>query len=150
MEPCKSLRGTLRDVAALPPDRLPPAVRDHLMSCSDCARALAAARLARGLLSTVAAAPEPPQDFARRVLAVLPAHPARRPAEPGLWRTAWGLVPVFAATAAALLILFQASAPPVAAGLVPTANLSAGERLVLEEHPPDPDLVLAAVMEEAE
>jgi len=59
-------------------------------------------------------------------------------------------VPVFAATAAALLILFQASTPPVAAGLVPTANLSAGERLVLEERPPDPDLVLAAVMEEAE
>jgi hypothetical protein len=70
--------------------------------------------------------------------------------ESAVWRPAWGLLPVFAATAAALLILFQASAPPVAAGLVPTANLSLGERLVLEERAPDPDLVLAAVMEEAE
>lgn len=150
MGACKPIRRTLRDIAALPPDRLPSSVRDHLTSCADCARALAAARLARGFVSVVTATPEPPDEFARRVLAALPPHPARRPAEPAVWRPAWGLVPVFAATAAALLILFQVSAPPVAAELIPTANLSLGERLVLEERPPDPDLVLAAVMEEAE
>ena len=150
MDSCKALRRTLRDIAALPADRLPPWVRDHLTRCSGCARALAAARLTQGLLSTVAAGPEPPQEFAQRVLAALPARPARRPAEPGLWRPAWGLVPAFAATVAGLLVLFQASASPVTGGLVPTANLSAGERLVLEERPPDQDLLLAAVMEETE
>jgi hypothetical protein len=150
MKSCKPIRRSLTDVAALPADRLPPSVRDHLTRCSDCARALAAARLARGLVSVVTAAPEPPQEFARRVLAALPARPARRPTEQGLWRTAWGLVPAFAATAAGLFVLFQASASPVAGGLVPTANLSVGERLVLEERPPDPDSVLAAVMEGAE
>jgi hypothetical protein len=98
----------------------------------------------------VTAAPEPPHDFAQRVLAALPARAARRAPEPEVWRPAWGLVPAFAAAAAALLILFQASASPVAVGLVPTASLSAAERLVLEERPPDADWVLTAVMEEAE
>jgi hypothetical protein len=150
MESCKPIRRSLTDVAALPADRLPPSVRDHLTRCSGCARALAAVRLARGLLSIVAVTPEPPDEFARRVLAALPARPARRPTEPGLWRTAWGLVPAFAATAAGLFLLLQASTSPVAGGLVPTANLSVSERLVLDERPPDPDSVLAAVMEGTE
>ena len=147
MKSCEPIRRNVTDLAAVPPGQLPPWVREHLTSCSHCLRILESARLSRGLVAAAADGPEPPADFAERVLAALPARPAPRRADEDLWRPAWGLVPAFAATAAALLILFQAAAAPVSPGLVPAEGLSSGERLVLAAGPPDPDLVLAAVME---
>lgn len=147
MEACAMITRTVETLAGLPPETLPPGVRDHLAGCPGCARALAAARLARGLLAATADGPEPPEGFAARVGAALAAGGAARHAAEDLWRPAWGLVPAFAVTAAALLLLFQASVAPAPAGLVPAENLSAGERLVLDVRQPDADLLLAAVME---
>lgn len=146
MRSCEEIRTRVTELAAVRPDELPRRVREHVAGCPACGRALAAARLARGLVAA-AEGPEPPSGFGARVLAALPAGPARRHADEDLWAPAWGLVPAFAATAAALLILFQASAVSSPVGLVPAEGLSAGERLVLEAGAPDPDLVLAAVME---
>src|SRR5574341_975556 len=146
MGPCKAIRGNMRDVAALPLDRLPPEVQGHLASCQDCARALAAARLARGLMAAAAEAPEPPAGFAERILATLPAHLPRGRIIPELWRPAWGLVPAFAAMAVALLIVFQTSTAPPTTGLLPLEDLSPSEQLVLGVPAPDHDLVLTAVI----
>jgi hypothetical protein len=148
MTSCKQIRKTVRDLAALPPEQLPPWVREHLTSCPGCLGTLESARLSRGLVAAAAEGPAPPAEFAERVLAALPAAgPVRGRAEADPWRPAWGLVPAFAAMAAALLILFQSSAVPIPGGLLPVEGLSAGERLVMEARPPDPDLVLAAVLE---
>lgn len=111
-------------------------------------RTMEGARLSRALVAAAAEGLEPPAGFAERVLAALPpAGPARGRAEADPWRPAWGLVPAFAAMAAALLILFQSSVTPVVGGLLPVEDLSPGERLVMEARPPDTDLVLAAVLE---
>ena len=58
-------------------------------------------------------------------------------------------VPSFAATAVLLMILYQyqAGAAPGPVGLVSLEGLSASERIVLEATPPEPDLILTAVME---
>lgn len=147
MGSCKLVRQHMAGLAVGPPGDLPPWVRDHLAACPSCARALESARLSRGLVAGAVEGSEPPPDFPERVLAALPAGPAPVGAEADPWRPAWGLVPAFAAMAAALLILFQSSAAPVSGGLLPMEGLSAGERLVMATRPPDPDLVLAAVME---
>jgi len=148
MTTCANIKRSADKLAGLSPGTLPPGVRDHLAACPGCACALAAARLARGLLAVAADGPEPAEGFVARVRAALPAPGAARHAAEDPWRPAWGLVPAFAVTAAALLLLFQASvAPPGPAGLVPAESLSAGERLVLDARQPDADLLLAAVME---
>lgn len=149
MKSCRSIRKHVIGFATVPPGQLPPWLRDHLGACPACSRALEGARLSRRLVAATAEAVEPPAGFPTRVVAVLPARPPGGRAEVDLWRPAWGLVPAFAATAAALLLLFRAAPTPAPApaGLVPAAGLSAGERLVLEARSPDPDRVLAAVME---
>jgi hypothetical protein len=148
MKSCGEVEKRTSELAAVSATEMPAGIREHLTGCPTCARALAAARLGRGLLAAAADAPEPPVDFADRVLAALP---ARRPSHPEaeMWRLGWGLVPVFAATVALLLILFQfqASTVPGPIGLLPMEELSASERIVLEASPPEPDVVLTAVME---
>jgi len=131
MERCEEIRGRVADLAGLQAEGLPPAVRQHLAGCPACARVLAAARVARGLLAAAAAAPEPPAGFAARVLGALPAAPAPRGAEEELWRPAWGLLPAFAAAAAALLFVFQMQVADFAGPAWP-----------------DADVMLASVMEE--
>jgi hypothetical protein len=132
---------------------MPSWVPDHLAACPACTRLLMRARLARGLLASAKDGPEPPADFARRVLAALPRSLAAGRADPELWRLGWRLVPAFAATAALALALFEfeARVGPTpsgpTAGLIPVEAFSASERLVLEGAQPELDLVLAAVME---
>lgn len=144
--PCEELRTRVGELAALPPAELPPGVREHLAGCPACNRAMAGARVTRGLLAAAADGPEPPAEFADRVLAALPGtRPLSAPTD--MWRLGWGLVPAFATMAVLLLILYQSNGVPGSFGLVPAEGLSAGEQLVLESSPPEPDAVLAAVME---
>jgi hypothetical protein len=148
MESCREIRRRLSLLAETPPAGLPAAVREHLLTCTTCARVLAAARLARGLVASAAEGVEPPAGFAERVLAALPAVAKTGRPEADLWRPAWGLLPAFAAAAAALLLLFQASPAPLPAGLLPAESLTAGEQLVLDARPPEPEQMLAAMLEE--
>lgn len=148
MTQCQEVEKRAVELAALRATEVPAGVREHLAGCPRCARALAAARLHRGLLAVAADAPEPPAGFAARVLAALPAS---RPSLPDreTWRLGWGLVPAFAATVAVLSFLYQlqGNALTPAMGLVPLESLSAGEWIVLDTSPAEPDLVLRAVME---
>jgi hypothetical protein len=148
MRSCAEVEKRIVGLAALRATEVPAEIREHLAGCPACTRALAAARLGRGLLAAAADAPEPPAEFADRVLAALPGPRPSRP-ETEMWRLGWGLVPAFATTVALLVILyqFQDSAVPGPIGLVSLEGLSAGERIVLEATPPEPDLVLTAVME---
>ena len=161
MGPCEDVGKRVDELAVLDAAAMPSWAMDHLAGCPTCTRLLVRARLARGLLASAKDGPEPPADFAQRVLAALPATPVSGATDPELWRLAWRLLPAFAATAAMLLILFQfewgvgsvsvglapSLAPGLAPGLVPEEGLSASERLVLGGTTPDLDLVLAAVME---
>lgn len=146
MGSCEEVAKRIEKLAALPAAELPSGIREHLAGCPACTRLLTAARVARGLLAAAADAPAPPAGFAERVVAALPASRAGR-ADEDLWRLGWGLVPAFAATVVLLLVLYQASAVPGPVGLVLAEGLSSGERLVLEPASPEPDAVLAAVME---
>jgi len=148
MKSCREVEKRIVELAALRATDVPVEMREHLAGCPTCTRALAAARLSRGLLAVAADAPEPPVEFADRVLATLPEARLSRP-ETELWRLGWGLVPTFAAAVALLMILyqFQDSTLPGPIGLVSVEELSAGERIVLGTTPPEPDLVLTAVME---
>lgn len=149
MASCKEVGKRIEELAALPAAELPAEVRDHLAGCPACTRSLAAARVARGLLAAAADAPEPPAGFAERVLAALPASRPGR-ADEDLWRLGWGLVPAFATTVVVLLVLYQGSTGSGPVGLMPAEGLSAGERLVMDASLPEPDVVLAAVMEGGE
>jgi len=151
MRSCGEVEKRITELAAVPATEMPAGIREHLAGCLTCARALVAARLGRGLLAAAADAPEPPAGFADRVLAALPETRPSRP-EAEMWRLGWGLVPAFAATAVLLMVLYQyqAGAAPGPVGLVPLEGLSASERIVLEATPPEPDLVLTAVMEGGE
>lgn len=103
--------------------------------------------MARGLVAVLADAAEPPTQFVGRVLWALPVGhlPAPVPADP--WRLAWGLVPAFAAMVAGVFLIYQTTRRPDVPGLLPTDGLPASERLVLGPSAPEPDLVLAAVLE---
>ncbi len=149
MESCNEVIRRIGELAAVPVAEIPARVGEHLQGCPACTRALAAARLARGLLAAAAVAPEPPAEFADRVLAALPGPTSLRP-DTDLWRLGWGLVPAFAAMAVLLLILYQGSVASGPNGLIPVEGLSSGERLVLETSPAEPDVILAAVMEGGE
>jgi hypothetical protein len=148
MKSCGEIEQRITELASGSAAGMPPEIREHLMRCPACDRKLAAARLSRGLLSAAADAPEPPVDFADRVLTALAApRPSRSEAE--MWRLGWGLMPAFAATVAVLLMLFEFQATAVSGpnGLLPTEGLSTSENIVLGASPPDPDAILTAVME---
>ena len=148
MRLCKEVEKRIPELTAVPATQLPAGILEHLAGCSACERALSAARLSRGLLAAATDAPEPPAGFANHVMALLAARGLSRP-ETEMWRRGWGLVPVFAATVAVLLVLieFQPTAVSGPIGLLPTEGLSAGERIVLEASPSEPDAVLTAVLE---
>jgi hypothetical protein len=99
-------------------------VREHVAGCAACARALAGARLTGGLFAALSQTPDAPEDFAARVLRALPAAPASRGPVVDPWAPAWGLLPAFAATAAALLLLFQFQAGDLAARSWPDADVT--------------------------
>jgi hypothetical protein len=146
---CEDLKRQVVELARVRAGELPETVRQHLAGCPACSALLNRERLVFGLVTAAGRDLEPPAGFADKVLASLP-----RDLAPGahnntdLWRPAWGLVPFFAATTAALLLFFvQTNSAPGPSGFLPTEGLSTGEQLVLGSHAPDSDLVLAAVFE---
>jgi hypothetical protein len=147
MTSCSAMQRELTELAAARPADLPGWVREHVAVCPGCARRLAAARLAQRLVTARADILEPSQGFADRVTARLTGRRGAHEPDSEVWRPAWGLIPAFAAAAAALVIVYQASEGPVPAGLFPTEGLSAGEYLVLGSSAPELDAVLSAILE---
>jgi hypothetical protein len=84
--------------------------------------------------------------FAERVAAGI--RRAARPQPADAWRPAWQLIPAFATALVVLVVAYGASGPAGPAGLLPLDDLTAGERLVLQEPAPGPDSILSAIMEE--
>src|SRR5574341_847822 len=134
MGSCEDVGKRVDELAALGEAAIPSWATDHLAACPTCTRLLMRARLARGLLASAKDGPDPPAEFAQRVLAALPATHVTVATDPELWRLAWRLVPAFAATAALLLLLFQfagnvgSMSVGLAPGLLPEEGLSASER----------------------
>lgn len=148
MGACREIRRHLGSRALESTGELPARLRAHLGECPPCAAAIAAARLSRGLLRSLAEETPPPAAFVGRVLARLPQRPAR-PGGAEVWRPAWGLVPTFAGVVLALLLaLLAGERSGRLVGLLPLESLSAGERLVLGAAAPEADLILAAVLGE--
>jgi hypothetical protein len=95
---------------------------------------------------------EPPAGFGRRVAAAIGTE-RRSTAEADPWRPAWALLPAFGAVAAALMIaLLQDGAPPggdAAAGWdLLGESRSPSAQLLFTTGSPEPDLVLAALLED--
>ena len=150
MTTCRAVGKHLADWAALPPEEIPDWARNHLATCRECGRRLAAARLVRVVVTACGEAAPPPPGFADRVVATVFRGPAPGRTEAELWRPAWGLMPAFGAVVVALLILFQFNLTPEPTSLFSPEGFSAGERLVLGSSAPETDLVLAAVLEGSE
>ncbi|MBI2561160.1 MAG: hypothetical protein HYW08_01865, partial [candidate division NC10 bacterium] len=72
MKSCDEVKKRIGELAALPAVELPAGIHEHLAGCAACTRALAAARLGRGLLAAAGDGVEPPTGFADRVLGALP------------------------------------------------------------------------------
>jgi anti-sigma factor RsiW len=146
MATCREIRKQVEALATLA--ELPSWVRDHLAGCPPCAEAVAAARLASRLLRASPVVLDPSPGFARRVEARL-ATGSKPSVDVGdLWRSAWGLVPTFAAILAALVVLQQGTDRSEPVGLFPAENATLAEQLFLTPGDLNPDLILEAVLEE--
>jgi len=141
---CRTVSREMNALGRAPEGEVPLDVRAHLAECGSCARAWAAARMSRGLLEALEDPVEPPPGFATRVLAALP---RRSSEEAEAWRSAWGLLPAFAAAAVALVLAYGEILEGVPVGLLPVHELTAGEALVFQEQLTNPDLVLSAILE---
>jgi hypothetical protein len=145
MNMCRQVGERMPELASLPPANLPVEIARHLAACPACRRALTATRVTRGLMAVPAEGPEPPPQFAGRVLRALPVRDVQAPADP--WRPAWGLVPAFATLVVGLCFLYQTSLEPNVPALLAAGDLSTSEELVLGTADLQRDLVLAAVLE---
>jgi hypothetical protein len=143
MVTCRGVRRQIEELAAA---ETPDGVREHLAGCPGCREALAAARLARGLVRASVTRVEASTGFADRVVSRLAAGPPRAE-EADMWRPAWGLVPTFAAILVGLFLWQQGSVEPDAEGYLPTEGISFAERLVLTADELTPETILRAVLE---
>jgi hypothetical protein len=143
---CRSIRAALEALAGAPASALPAWAAKHLARCSSCARTVAAARLARGLVAQTTGEPEVPAGFAERVLAATARASRREEGAAELWAPARKLLPAFAAAAACCLILLRVMGTAEPPGYLSGEDLTPGEQLVLGVTPPDPDAVLTVVM----
>jgi hypothetical protein len=131
MNTCGHVNTQMHDLASRPPARLPAEIAGHLDVYPACRRALAVARVTRGLLAVLPEVPESPPVFVDRVPGALPVVHLAAPVPVDLWRPAWGLFPAFTSLVLGIFQLYQAVPPPDVPGLLPTDDLSASERLVL-------------------
>lgn len=151
MRDCRAVRSELERLAATPRAAWPPGAAAHVAGCAACARALAVARLARGLVAAALRGPEPDPGFAGRVAAAL-GDAGRRQEGADLSRPAWVLFPVFGTVAGLLLVLTLQSPGPMPAATVwpePSDPASITDRVVFGPDTLGQDLVLAAVLEES-
>jgi hypothetical protein len=154
MSECERFRAQLEWLLSLPSTAWPQGLAAHGSACEKCARALAAARLARGLLLTAARGEEPPPGFAARVMAAVRLEAGRPEEAAHLWRPAWALLPAFGGVSAVLLVLLLrgatfpgSEAGGVGARVILDQGLSPSERFVLSSGPPDLDELLAMVLQ---
>ena len=124
----------------------PQELTAHLGSCADCRRRAAATRIARSAIAALAEGEGPPPQFAATVMRTLRGRVAPVQGEGDLWRSAWQLVPAFAAVVLALFWWGPANLQPDSFELLPVAGLSASERLVLEATPPAFEAVAATLV----
>jgi FAD/FMN-containing dehydrogenase len=151
---CRTIRAALDALARAPATALPAWAAEHLARCRSCARQVATARLAHGLVAQTAGEPQVPAGFADRILAAIARgsraaarRDARRDEGPAeFWAPARRLLPAFAAAAACCLILLQVMAWTEPLGYLSGEELTPAEQFVLGVTPPDPDAVLAVVM----
>jgi len=143
---CRSIRAALDALAGAPASALPAWATEHLARCSSCARTVAAARLAHGLVAQTTGEPQVPAGFAERVLAATVRASRRDVGAAELWAPARRLLPAFAAAAACCLILLEVMVWTGPAGSLVDEELTTGEQFVLGVTPPDPDAVLTVVM----
>jgi len=129
-----------------PSAQFPAEIRRHLATCPRCFRTLVVARMTRGLLTVMAEAPEPPAQFADRLLGALPDRCAPTPV-PDPWRPAWGLLPAFAAMTLGLFLFYQTNQASTTLDVCPVDELSTSEQLIFGTLAPRPEFVLAAVLE---
>jgi len=143
---CRTIKAQLDALAGAPAADLPVGATEHLARCGSCAKAVAAARLARGLVAQIPDEPHVPAGFVDRVLVAIARGSRRDEGAAEFWAPARKLLPAFAAAAACCLILFQVMvwAEPVAPP--PDEALTPDEQLVLGVTPPDPDAVLTVVL----
>ena len=147
MTTCDAVEREVEKLAALAAADLPEAIRTHVADCAPCHRRLAAERLAHRLVAEAVQDVRPPDGFADRVRTALAARSAMPRPEAEIWRTAWGLVPAFAAAVAALLLVYQTAEGPGMNGFSGMEGLSAGEYLVLGSGGTEMDAILTAVLE---
>jgi anti-sigma factor RsiW len=143
---CRTIKAQLDALAGSPASDLPLGVTEHLAECSTCAKAVAATRLARGLVAQIPDEPLVPAGFADRVLVAIARHSRRDEDVAELWAPSRKLLPAFAAAAACCVILFQVMVWNGPVGSPPDEALTPDEQLVLGVTPPDPDAVLTVVM----
>ncbi|HEX7630398.1 MAG TPA: hypothetical protein VF431_08650, partial [Candidatus Methylomirabilis sp.] len=86
MTTCRAVGKQLADWAALPPEEIPDRARNHLATCQECSRRLAAARLVRVAVTACGEAASPPPGFADRVVATVLRGPAPGRTVAELWR----------------------------------------------------------------
>ncbi len=143
---CRNIRAAREALAGAPATALPAWAAEHLARCRSCAREVAAARLARGLVAPPAGEPQVPEGFADRVLAAIARNRRRDEGMLELWVPARRLLPAFAAAAVCCLILLRVMGGFEPPGYLSGEELSPGEQFVLGVTPTDPDAVLTVVM----
>jgi hypothetical protein len=124
----------------------PQELTAHLESCADCRRLVAAIRIARGAIAALAEGEVPPPQFVANVMRALRVRVAPVQGEGDLWRSAWQLVPAFAAVVLALFWWGPADLPMNSFDLLPLTGLSASERLVVDATPPAFETVAAVLV----
>jgi hypothetical protein len=146
---CRAFRSEIERLVTAPRSAWPAEAMAHVTGCKGCAQALAVASVARGLVRAASTGAEPGPAFARRVMVAVGAeHP--RTGGVDLWWPARLLLPAFGSVAAVLLVasLYGGGDLPVLGTWMAIASAtSASETLVFEAGPSDPDVVLAAVLE---
>jgi hypothetical protein len=146
MSNCNSVRSRLASLVTMSERDWPHEVGRHVGGCDACARAIAAERVARGVVVVATRGLEPGPAFANAVMAGIDSTdlaPLR-----DVWRPARLLLPAFGAVAAVVVVAFlQSGGATMPLGEALWFSPSAADHLVSADGL-DMDSVLAAVLED--
>ena len=148
MRLCRQIGRRIHGLASSRLTQMPAEIAPHLTVCPTCRRTVAAIRMTRGLVAALAEAPEPPVDFPDRIMGALAMRRNPVPLLPLPWQDGWGLVPIMAILALGLFVLYQTQVDQDVHELLSADNLSVSEQLALGTVAPQPEQVLAAVLED--